>query len=508
MREGTRALGWVAVAIASWGSMCGTSYGQRVPDARDGLPPIPQGTIQVRLQIVADGLAGQAPGNTGFQVSPSDLAPDGTGRLFISTLGGVVRIIDRDGTLLDQPFLTKTQTNTTVPSNGEWGMSSIVFHPDFANVGTPGYGKFYTITTEPRTANGGNFDFGTNANSHQDVIKEWTLADHTANVWGANAGDSVRTLMRVGQPGEPHNVVDLAFGPDKMLYISSGDGGFGNQLESQKLNSVYGNVMRIDPLRTSGPGIARTSSNGQYGIPDDNPFVNDPNAMGEIFAYGFRSPFRMNFDRETGDLWVADVGQGRIEEVNLVVAGGNYGWNIKEGQFRSGQGEACCRVEPDMPELNGGITLKEEFNLIDPIFEYDHEDGLCIIGGFIYHGNLFPELRGKYVFADLGEQRPTARLFYGDPETGEIFEFLIDPLGDKFVDNLNSLPGGGLMPLPERIISIGEDEHGELYLLAVGRDPRQGGGIDGMVIRLIPEPGSLALLLGGCVVWLRRRRRE
>ncbi len=482
------------------------AFGSRTPDARDGLPSIPMGQHQVKLEIMADGLAGLAPNNGGFQLSPSDLAHDSTGRLFVTTLGGVVRLIDANGNLQDQPFLTKSQTNTTTASNGEWGMSSIVFHPDFAVKGAAGYGKFYTITTEAGWANGGNFDFGANANSHQDVVKEWTLADHTANVWGANPGDSSRTLFRVGQPGQPHNVVDLAFGPDKMLYISSGDGGFGNQIESQNPGNVYGNILRIDPLRTSGDGIARASDNGQYGIPDDNPFVDKSGYMGEVYAYGFRSPFRMNFDRETGDLWVGDVGQGRIEEVNLVVAGGNYGWNMKEGQFRSGQSAGCCRVEPDTPELNSGITLREMYNLIDPVFEYDHEDGLCIIGGFVYRGKLLPELRGMYIFADLGEQRPTARLFYGDPATGEIFEFLIDPTGDKFIDNLNSTSDGSLLSLPERIISIGEDENGEIYLVAVGRDPRQGGGIDGMIIRVVPEPTSMTLLLAGSVLAMYRRR--
>ncbi|MEM6750846.1 MAG: PQQ-dependent sugar dehydrogenase [Planctomycetota bacterium] len=462
------------------------------------LPPIPQGDLEVRMQIVTGGLAGAVDGDA--QISPTDLTPDGTGRMFVSTLGGVVRVLDASGNLLPAPLLTQAQTNNTPSPIGEWGMTSIAVHPDFNSPGAAGYGKFYTITTEPNAA--AAIDFGQNGD-HQDVVKEWTLANPAANTWGA-PGDTVREVLRVGQPGTPHNTVDLAFDPSGLLHITTGDGG-ANTFQSQDKSTIFGSVFRIDPLNTAGPSIARAGANGQYGIPDSNPYLADPNALDEAFAFGLRSPYRINPDRLTGRFYIGDVGQSDIEEINRLIEGANYGWNDKEGTFRSGQGNGCCRVEPDIPQRNGGITLVEEFDLTDPVFEYDHGEGVTIIGGFVYRGSLLPELQGKYVFADLGEGLPSARLFYGDLATGDVEEFFIDPDGDTFLGQLGP-EAGSQLPLPERIISIGEDENGELYLLGVGIDPRSGGGLDGVVVRLVPEPASASLLALGALGLSRRRR--
>lgn len=434
--------------------------------ASQTVPPIPLGDLTVRTEIVSSGLAGDIGGE--FQIAPTDIVPDGTGRLFVATLGGVVRTLAADGSLLATPYLTQAQTETTPAGNGEWGMTGLAFHPDYLTPGAAGRGKFYTITTEPASANGGVVDFST-AVDHQDVVKEWTASDPLADVFSG----SVREVMRVGQPGQPHNVVDLAFDDDAYLYISSGDGGFGNEISSFRTSSIHGKVLRIDPLAPglSDPTRGAISSNGAYRVPTDNPFVGQPDpwlegatALPEVWALGLRSPFRMNFDRETGDLWIGDVGAGQREEIDLVTKGGNYGWPAREG----------TRVL--------AASIPDE-DVIAPVFEYDHSDGRSIAGGFVYRGSAIPELVGKYVFADLGESLPSARLFYGDPATGEEFEFLIDPLGDKFLAQLGPEAGSEL-PLPERIISIGEDADGELYLAAVGIDPRQGGGIDGMVVRI------------------------
>ena len=441
------------------------------------LAQIPQGDITVRTEIVTTGLAGPTSG--GFQISPTDIVPDGTGRLFVATLGGVVRTIDESGRLLSRPYLRQSQTNTTPAPNGEWGMTGMAFHPDFLNEGADGYGKFYTITTEPADANGGVVDFSV-AFDHQDVVTEWTSLFPELDLFIGNS----REVMRVGQPGFPHNVVDLAFDNDGYLYISSGDGGFGNEISSFRTSSIHGKVLRIDPLNPaeSDPSRGSISANGAYRVPDDNPFVGqvDPFsesgedlALSEVWALGLRSPFRMNFDRETGDLWVGDVGAGQREEVNLVDAGGNYGWPAREGTIVRSSAIPDSLVEP-------------------PVFEYAHAlDGRTVIGGFVYRGSAIPELVGKYVFADLGGGLEAARLFYGDPATGEEFEFRLDLLGDTFLGQLGP-EAGTQLTLPERIISIGEDQDGELLLAAVGIDPRQGGGVDGMVVRLAPEltPGD------------------
>jgi hypothetical protein len=313
----------------------------------------------------------------------------------------------------------------------------------------------------------------------------------------------------VGQPGEAHNLVDLAFGLDEMLYVSSGDGGFDGAV-AQDPRSIFGNILRVDPHGTNG-------ITGQYGIPPDNPYAGgqlvthytqanpggeavDP--LDEVFAYGFRSPYRMNFDRATGDLYVGDVGQSDVEEVDLVLAGGNYGWNTKEVSLKSGYSLGCCRVEEDTPANNqfGDTSLAEQFDLREPIFEYDHEEGLVVVAGFVYRGSAIPALQGRYVFADLGERNPPgARLFTGDLATGAIQVLQIDPGGASFPNGLS---------LPHRILSIGEDADGELLLAVAGADPREGGGLDGALVA-VPEPGGAALLVAGAaVLWAAPRRRR
>lgn len=480
-----------------------------VPAAAQHFPPIQQGTLSVRLTRVADGLAGELGGEP--QVAPSDVVPfpDGSGRLAIATLGGVVRVLDGNGALLPTPLLTRAQTQSDLPASGEWGMTAIAFDPDFATPASPGYGTFYTISTRSGDDGGTVPDFGETAfQDHQDVLDAWTLEDPASNVWGA-PGDSHRELFRVGQPGQAHNVVDLAFGPDEMLYVSSGDGGLIAQA-SQDPRNIFGNILRIDPHGSDGV-------TGEYGIPPDNPYaggqmvtIYSPQNIGgesidpldEVFAYGFRSPYRMNFDRLTGDLYVGEVGQSDVEEVDRVLPGENYGWDMKQGSLRSGQNLGSSRVEPDTPGLNPfsnfTLTLAEQFGLTDPILEYDHDEGLVLVGGFVYRGTQIPELQGRYVFADLGESKPTARLFYGDLATGEILELQVDPGGDLFPDD---------MLLPSRILSIGEDADGELLLAVAGADPRVGGGVDGAVISL-PEPGGAALLAAGAAALLAAPRRR
>lgn len=484
--------------------------GLALPAFGQHFPPIPQGTIVVRLERVASGFADEIGGEA--QVAPTDVVPfpDGSGRLAVATLGGFVRVVDAGGALLPAPLLTRAQTGTDVPASGEWGMTAIAFDPDFAALGTPGYGTFYTISTRSGNDGGTVPDFGaTGFQDHQDVVTAWTLADPSRSVFSAGQGDTSRELFRVGQPGEPHNVVDLAFGPDGMLYISSGDGG-GDANEAQDPRTIFGNVLRIDPHGSNG----RT---GEYGIPADNPYVGgdtvllygptpdnlagtpvDP--LDEIYAYGLRSPFRMNFDRLTGDLYVGDVGQSDVEEIDRVEAGGNYGWNIKEGSLKSGQNLGSARVEPDTPENNpysSTLTLAQQFGLTDPLLEYDHDEGITVIGGFVYRGTALPALQGLYVFADLGESNPSARLFVGDLATGAIEKLQIDPGGELF--------GNGLL-LPNRILSIGEDADGELLLAVAGADPRVGGGVDGALIAL-PEPGAAGLLGAGAAVLVACRRR-
>jgi len=331
----------------------------------------------------------------------------------------------------------------------ERGLLGLAFHPDYASSR-----RFYTYTSEPV---GPTPDFTTQpagvAANHQSVLTEWRT-DAAGNVDAASA----RVLMRIDQPQANHNAGALAFGPDRLLYISLGDGGAGDDQapghapegNAQNLapGNVLGKILRIDPL-------GNNAANGAYGIPSDNPFV-DRAGADEIYAYGLRNPFRMSFGPD-GTLWVGDVGQGAIEEVNHVVAGGNYGWRIKEGSFLfDANGTGPGFVYQSSPGLPAG--------LIDPIAEYDHADGVgapparvAVIGGFVYTGALMPALSGQYVFAD----------YVGAGGSGTLLT--LGPRNE--VQKLNVLRRE---PLGLSVLGMGQDAAGELYLLTSG-----GGGLTG-----------------------------
>ncbi len=292
--------------------------------------------------------------------------------------------------------------------------------------------------------------------------------------------------MRIDEPQFNHNAGMLAFGPDRNLYIALGDGGAANDVgnghtpgvgNAQDTTNVLGSILRIDP-------DGNNSANGQYGIPASNPFVGTANVPGEIFANGFRNPFRFSFDGDR--LITADVGQNNIEEVDLVTGGGNYGWHLKEGTFRFDPVNGS--VSNDLTGLPAG--------LIDPVLQYDHDEGISIIGGFVARGAGIPELEGKYVFGDFstGFGSPDGRLFIGDLDTGLIQELLIGPEGSA---------------LDLYVKGFGRDEVGNLYLLA--SDILGPSGTSGRVFRLtaVPEPSGLALIvIGATVVTILRRRRR
>jgi len=192
--------------------------------------------------------------------------------------------------------------------------------------------------------------------------------------------DSELRVLEVFQPFGNHNGGTIVFGPDGMLYIAFGDGGAANDpyLNGQALSVLLGKVLRID--------VRAASKDKPYAIPADNPFVGKDGARGEIWCYGLRNPWRIAFDRTTGDLWCGDVGQGRIEEVDRLVKGGNYGWNRLEA---SELFEAC----PDKTPLPAGV--------IAPIAEYSHSEGLSITGGHVYRGKAIPGLDGWFVYGDF-----------------------------------------------------------------------------------------------------------
>lgn len=365
-----------ALGLTTLFSGCGSGHSAQ--------PPVAFG-----LQMVASGLS-----------SPLDLEqpPDGSSRLFVVEQGGQIQILQNGA----PPQLFLDISSKIVPNfaGTEMGLLGLTFHPAF-----PQNRKFYVNYV--RSSSG----------QIQSVIAEYQQSSTNPNQ--ADPA-SERILLVVNQAGNfpNHKAGQLAFGPDGFLYFGLGDGGsegdpFGN---GQNTQTLLGKMLRIDVNSTS-PGLA-------YRIPPDNPFANG-GGLPEIFAIGFRNPWRFSFDRPTGRLFVADVGQNSFEEVDLVQKGGNYGWNIMEG--------AHCFNPPSGCNM-AGLAL--------PIAEIPHPEGEAVIGGFVYHGTALAGLQGQYIFGDLN---------------GKIWSLKEGPL-NTFTRTL--LSDSGLT-----ISSFGQDQTGELYVV-------------------------------------------
>jgi glucose/arabinose dehydrogenase len=304
-------------------------------------------------------------------------------------------------------------------------------------------------------------NFSTQTNGAAPDHRSFVVENFTSSPSCSASPQKLNNVLIIDQPQGNHNGGDLVFDANENLYISLGDGGSSNDVgpghgfngNGRNNSNVLGTILRIDPLG---------SSNGNnYSIPTDNPFDSGGSEVEEIYAYGFRNPYRMSFDAANGDLYTADVGQGDVEEIDKVVVGGNYGWNWKEGSFffYNPQGRTYVSdVEP--PNLPG--------DLIDPVGEYDHDEGISITGGFVYRGSAIPSLVGKYVFGDFSGQDFSAasgRLFYLDLQSQKITEFNICP----------SVPG--------YIFGFGQDSNNELYVLT--NDKFNPSGVEGKLLKIV-----------------------
>ncbi|HEY0455659.1 MAG TPA: PQQ-dependent sugar dehydrogenase, partial [Verrucomicrobiae bacterium] len=298
-------------------------------------------------------------------------------------------------------------------ASNEEGLLGLAFHPKFRE-----NGKFYIYYTQQ--------------NPKRNVLSEMTVTSEYPR-----RGDlkTERILLESPKPYDTdpakaypnHNGGSLLFGPDGMLYLGLGDGGSGNDPHNngQSLKTILGKVIRID--------VDGRTGDLAYGIPKDNPFAGKGGGVREeIWAYGLRNPWRMSFDRETGELWAGDVGQNKWEEVDVIVKGGNYGWRIREGFHAFDTNAPPAQVE-----------------LIEPVFEYGRMLGNSMTGGFVYRGKKLPALRGLYLCADF----TTGTIFAIRREQGKVVESGV----------LLKQPRG-LLPLPN-IASFGEDADGELYIL-------------------------------------------
>lgn len=321
-------------------------------------------------------------------------ANDGTDRLFVVEQQGIIYVFENTPSVSSRDvFLDITDR---VLFGGEQGLLGLAFSPDFAN-----NGQFYLnyVADNPR----------------RTIISRFSVSQ--TNPHQANP-QSEFILMEVLQPTAIHNGGQIAFGPDGYLYIAFGDGGPGNDPSGrgQSLETLLGKILRIDVS-----GI-------NYSIPSDNPFIG--NTFGyreEIYAYGFRNPWRFSFDFETGRLWVGDVGQARIEEIDIVEKGKNYGWNLMEGSLPFELGSA----DPSGFEL--------------PVWEYSRDLGISVTGGFVYRGSILRELVGQYIYGDFGSGRIWALDYVANG----------DVANSELVDTNLSL------------LSFGVDQNNELYVCAL-----------------------------------------
>jgi len=464
------------------------------------LPAIQKGTIAINLQPVATGLA--APD---YAIS----APGDPNKLFVVEQNGLLRII-QNGSLLPGSALdlsSRVQPPLVASSaNDERGFLGLAFSPGYNDPTSSGFRTLYTYTSEVIPAGVTPTYVAPNnaTQTYRNVIAEWKVSAANPNVIDPS---SRREIMSFGKNAPNHNGGTLAFGPDGYLYLGTGDGGNANDsgashLEpggnAQSLTVALGKMLRIDPLNpTLNPGSADpVSANGNYRIPVTNPFK-APGQVPEIYAYGFRNPYRFSFDKANGQLIVGDVGQNNVEEIDRAVLGGNFGWAVKEGDFLFNRTDGTIGAPP------GNRSPGAPAGLIDPIsgplgtLEYDHGDGISITGGFVYRGTKIPELTGKYVFGDLALRtqpvRADGRLFYADLTSGEIKEFLLPQFAP------------GVLPNGLTVHGFGQDGNGELYALVTNTASNGTGGI---VYELTeaPEPGTLGLL-GVAMLGLLRRRR-
>lgn len=436
------------------------------PALADPIPaPIPLSNTRIALKSVATGLVSPVTGT---------VAPGDKKHLYVADQGGKIWAISVSGRsskrlVADLSGLLVKNLAKVIPglAYDERGLLGLAFDPQFR-----GNGLLYTFTSEDPTAPA---DFTTQPGmapaGGQAVITRWRVENRNAEHLKVDMS-SRKVLMRIDKPQFNHNGGDLAFGPDRKLYISVGDGGAaddqgpghvaGGNAQSLAKGNVLGKVLRIDPH-------GENSANQKYGIPRSNPFVGRTGAD-EIWAFGFRNPYRFSFDARTGHLIAGDVGQNDIEEVDIVRAGRNYGWPVKEGTFLfDNNGDGPGFVTERSPGRPAG--------LVDPVLEYDHHapggvrcgrpagpsacQGIAVVGGYVYRGNDVKALRGSYVFGDYSRAfaQPLGRLFVG--------------VGSR----VESLPDPGIA-----VNGFAQDSRGELYVL--GNTTGVLSGVTGTVLRI------------------------
>ncbi len=325
-------------------------------------------------------------------------AGDGSGRIFVVEKAGRIKVI-KDGETLEEPFLDIVHKVRSKDS--ECGLLSVAFHPRYKE-----NGRFFVNYTDLEG---------------DTIISEFHAGQDPDRT--DSAGE--RIILKIKQPARNHNGGQIQFGPDGYLYIAMGDGGFfgdpsGN---GQNMDTLLGKMLRID-----------VDGGRPYRIPAGNPFKGISGARPEIWSYGWRNPWRFSFDSETGDMYIADVGEGRWEEVDVQPGGSgggqNYGWNLLEGSYEF--------------KLHDGYDTR---GLTPPVVEYSHDEGCSVTGGYVYRGKASPGINGTYFFSDYC----AGRLWGLRKKTGDSWEWA------EFLET-------GLS-----VSSFGEDEAGDLYIIDFGK---------------------------------------
>ena len=398
----------------------------------------------------------------------------GSRRLFVNDMQGPIYTISYDGEV--ELYLDINDPRWGVPvefTGRERGVQSFALYPQFGVPGTAGYGKLYAWMDTTDKAPEPHFVSGGGQDSHDTILVEFTARDARAATYD---GGPPRVLLRVEQPFRNHNGGYIAFNPLAspgdpdfgMLYVGVADGGSGGDPMDlgQNLGAVFGKILRIQPLGTN-------SRNGRYGIPADNPYasVGGDGTLAEIFASGLRNPQGLAWDRVNGNMFVTDIGQNIIEELSLVTAGADLGWNSWEGSYRFISRQA---VDLNDPRSEPGITYPvAEYGQLDPILQSRSAAG----GVIVYRGDAIPQLQGRVLFADFPQ--------------GEIFHLPADDLPEGGQDAIRRvlLRDGGDTRTLLQVVSEKTREQGRE--LAVRVDLRFGTGPDGRVFLMNKHDGVI-----------------
>jgi hypothetical protein len=382
--------------------ICGPASAQQLADPiPDAIPPGRVAELVDFVQIPSDRSSGFAP------IQYLHHAGDGSGRLFVADLRGQVWLIE-DGVLAPEPFLDAAAILGDALRAGcnSCGVRSFAFHPDFAKPARGGFGRFYTVTIQAPETSAARpatpiFRWTKSPVATVDVVSEWRVDPEDPNRIDPT---SEREVLRVEQWRIGHSTEHIGFKPNARrrdpdfgkLFIALGDGGFNGDdpdpfRNAQDTRTVLGKILRIIPRRSGRPG---------YRIPRDNPFVGDPDVLPEIWASGLRNPQRFSWDAAgRGAMLIADIGQAGVEEINLGIAGANYGWREREGAFVLDPSDPSAVLPLPPDDAAFGFTY--------PIAQYDHDLSLvpsglaAVTGGFVYRGREHHRLRGEYLFGDL-----------------------------------------------------------------------------------------------------------